>query len=54
MDVKLEKLNDELATESCEQLLQRLNDLSLSNVSAENVEWYAAELRKEIADKREV
>jgi len=54
VEVKLENLDKELETESCDQLLKRLNDLSISNVSPENVEWYAAELKKEIHSKREV
>ena len=54
MDVKLENLDKELGTDNCEQLLQRLKDLSISNVSTENIDWYAAELKKEIQSKREV
>ena len=54
VDVKLEKLNEELETESCEQLLQKLNELGIANVSEENLEWYIAELKKEISKKREV
>ena len=54
VDVKLEKLNEELQTEACEQLIKRLNDLSLSNVDERNFDWYAAELKEEITKKREV
>lgn len=54
MDVKLERLDQELGSDVCEQLLKRLSDLQISNVSQENIDWYAAELKQEIARKREV
>ena len=54
VDVKLKKLNEELGTETCEQLIKRLNDLKILNVVQNNFDWYAAELKEEIAKKREV
>jgi len=53
VDIKLEKLNEELSTEGNE-LIKKLNNLGINNVNQGNLPWYLEQLRKSVEEKRQV